>query len=320
MTAVPVLVPPPSGVLTRAYLTTAMFRAYPHWLDLDDLLPGGIGAVQDDALADVLLAASDWAVGECEEMPLHGHYVQGENVFGYVKGGGRAYVRPRHVPLRMITSMSWGADPSSMMAVSLPDATMRVDDNRRVSWIPGSGVATFNGPALQFGPRATAPAKIWVTWSYVGGFPFGLLASPVTAGATSIVVDDPSSVLPGDVLRVYDVNADTGMAASEALTVASSYVPVIPAIPPAQTTIPLASPVVSNHAAGVGVTGFPRKALQAVIAYGVALLMREDVADEEPASGFGPAARTTSGGRGGIGAGLVNDALGWLRAYKPTLR
>lgn len=314
MTPVPVLVPPPSGVLTRSYVTNAMFQGFPQWLALDDLIPGGAASLQADSLADVLLAASDWAVGVLEEMPLHGHYVQNENVFGYAKSGGRAFVRPRHVPLRAVTAMSWGADPSAMMAVTLPDATMRFDDNRRVSWIPGSGVATFNGPAIQFGPRAVAPEKIWVTWSYVAGFPYALLAAPVAANASSITVDDPSSILPGDVLRVYDPGV------SEALTVAASYVPAIPTIPPTQTSIPLAASTVNAHVAGTGVTGFPRKALQAIIAYGVALLMREDVSSEEPASGFGPAARTTSGGRGGIGAGLVNDAYGWLRSYKPTLR
>jgi hypothetical protein len=48
--------------------------------------------------------------------------------------------------------------------------------------------------------------------------------------------------------------------------------------------------------------------------------MREDVSDEEPASPFGPSARTTEGGRGGQAAGLVNDAWGWLSSFKPTLR
>jgi hypothetical protein len=64
----------------------------------------------------------------------------------------------------------------------------------------------------------------------------------------------------------------------------------------------------------------PRKVLMAVIAYTVALLMREDVSAEEPASPFGPAARTTGSERGGAAAGLVNDARGWLRPYAPTLR
>jgi hypothetical protein len=201
-----------------------------------------------------------------------------------------------------------------MTAVPLPDPTMRVTDSRRVSWALGGGAGSFTGPALQFGPRAAAPRAVDVTWSYVAGFPFALLASPVTIGAMSVTVDDPSSILPGDVLRVYDPGQ------SEALTVAASYVPQVPTVPPALTTVPLAAAAQQSHAAGTGVTGFPRKALQSVIAYCVALLMRDDVSDEEPAAGFGPAARTTSGTRGGQASGLVNDAYGWLSYYRPTLR
>jgi hypothetical protein len=48
--------------------------------------------------------------------------------------------------------------------------------------------------------------------------------------------------------------------------------------------------------------------------------MRTDVSEEEPASPFGPAARTTSAPNGGQAGGLVNDARGWLAPYKPTLR
>ena len=316
MTAIPVLVPPPSGVLTRAYVTPAMFRAYPTWMDTDNLIPGGAGAVQDDILADALLAASDWAVGDVlENMPLHGHLRTGENRPAYLAGSGRAFVRPEHVPLRSLVSLSWGADPSCMQAVSLPDASMRFDgDGRRMSWAPGGGITQFRGPALQFGPRVSAPGQLFVTWSYVAGFPFALLASPAAKGDNAVTVDDPSSILPGDVLRVFDPGV------SEGLTVAASYVPAVPTTPPTQTSIPLAAPVQNPHAAGTGVTGFPRRALQAVIAYTVALLMRDDVSEEEPASPFGPSARTTAGARGGQAAGLVNDAYGWLSSLKPTLR
>jgi len=313
VTAIPALVPPPSGILSRAWLTTGMFKAYPHWLDLDDLLPGGIAAVQDDALADVLLAASDWATGVLDDMPLQGHYVQGENVTAYVKQDGRAHVRPRHIPIRAVTSMSWGCDPAAMTAVPLPDPSMRFTDGRRVSWALGGSAGSFTGPAIQFGPRVAAPRAVEVTWSYVAGFGSALL-SAVTAGNMSVTADDPTGILPGDVLRVYDPGQ------SEALTVAASYVPQVPTVPPAPAVVPLAAAAQHNHAAGTGITGMPRRALQAVIAYSVALLMRDDVSDEEPAAGFGPAARTTSGGRGGQASGLVNDAYGWLAYYKPTLR
>jgi hypothetical protein len=174
------------------------------------------------------------------------------------------------------------------------------------------------GRVVSFRPPASLACRggsreIFFGWDYVAGFPSALL-SAVTSGAMSVTVDDPAGILPGDVLRVYDPGV------SEDLTVASTYVPAVPTIPPTATSIPLTSATAHAHAGGTGITGFPRKALQAVIAYGVALLMREDVSAEEPASPFGPAARTTGNERGGQGAGLINDAYGWIAPYKQYVR
>lgn len=312
--SIPTLVPPTSGVLSQPYVTPAMFKAYPQWLDLDNLIPGGAASLQDDALYDALLAASDWAVGVVEDMPLHGHWVQGERLRVPVKSSGRAMVRPRHVPIRAVTSLSWGVDPSSMMAVSLPDPSMWFEDGRRMSWRPGGGIAQFSGPSLQFGPRAVAPGQLFVDWSYLAGFASTCFAEPIAEGATTMTVADPASILPGDVLRIYDPGV------SEALTVSGAYVPSLPTVPATVTSIPLAAAAQNAHAASVGITGFPRKALQSVIAYGVALLMRTDVSEEEPASPFGPSARTADSKSGGQAGGLVNDARGWLNPYRPTLR
>jgi len=311
---IPVLVTPPSAVLSQPYVTPAMFSGFPQWLDLDDLIPGGVAGVQTDVLADVLLQASDWAVGVCENMLLHAHWVQGEQARYRMKNSGRVNVRPHDIPLRAVTSLSWGADPSNMQSVSLPDATMWFEDNRRMSWVPGGIAATFRGPALQFGPPLAPSRQVYVNWSYVAGYPSAKLASSASSGASTVTVTDPAGILPGDVLRIFDPGV------SEALTVASTYVPALPTVPPTPTAIPLAANTANAHAAGTGVTEMPRRILQAVIAYGVALLMREDVSEEEPVSGFGPAARTTGGGRGGQAAGLVNDAIGWLAPYRPTYR
>src|ERR1700753_3816329 len=111
MTEIPTLVPPASAELSQPYVTPAMFRAYPTWMDLDNLLPGGADALQNDVLADALLSASDWAVGEVGTMPLHGHFVQGENTRSRAKANGRIYIQPEHIPLRAITALSWGSDP-----------------------------------------------------------------------------------------------------------------------------------------------------------------------------------------------------------------
>jgi hypothetical protein len=302
VTAIPVLVPPASGQTWRPWLTPAMFTAYPHWLDLDNLIPGGVANVQTDVLADVLLAATDWAVGELGEMRLDGHLVSGETQTARVLPDGRVTLMPRDVPVRAIVSLSAGWDPANLSALPLPDPTMRFS--------AGGRVVKFRPPASLCRGRGR---EIFFESSYVAGFPSALL-SPVAKGDMSVTVDDPAGILPGDVLRVYDPGT------SEDWTVAGSYVPQVPTIPATATSISLASATAEAHVGGTGVTGFPREALQAVIAYGVAQLMRDDVSEEEPASPFGPAARTTSNGRGGLGGGLINDAYGWLAPYRQYVR
>ncbi len=306
VTVIPVLVPPPSGQTWRPWLTPAMFTAYPHWLDLNDLIQGGIAAVQADSLADVLLAATDWAVGELGEMRLDGHLVSGETQTARVLPSGRVTLMPRDVPLRAIMSLSIGWDPENLSAMTLPDASMRFS--------AGGRVVSFCPPSLSYPWDRGCPGRdLYVTWSYVAGYPSALL-SAVASGASSVTVDDPAGILPGEILRVYDPGV------TESLTVAATYAPAIPTIPATPTSIPLAANTVNAHAAGTGITGFPRKALQAVIAYGVALLMRDDVSGEEPVSGFGPDARTTAPARGGLASGLVNDAYGWIQPYKQIMR
>ncbi|MGH3125736.1 MAG: hypothetical protein ACRDND_32570, partial [Streptosporangiaceae bacterium] len=298
------------------YVTPAMFRAYPTWLDLDNLIPGGVEGVQDDELADVLLAASDWAVGDVlEGMALHAHWVQGENRRTRTGAGGRVYIKPYDVPVRAVTALAWGVDPTLMNAGTLPDPSMWIEDGREVSFLPGGATASFTGPAIQFGPRLRQDVQTYVNWSYVAGYPSTFLPSGCAADASTVTVADPAGILPGDTLRIYDPGL------SEALTVAATYSPAMPTVPPTPTAVPLAGATAYTHAALTGVTGMPRRALQSVIAYGVALLMREDVSAEEPVGAFGPAARTAgSSQRGGQAAGLVNDAARWLSSFKPTLR
>lgn len=310
---IPVLVPPTTAELAVPYLTAAGFKAYPTWLDLDNLVPGGVQAMQDDELSDVLLTASRWCVDVCENMRLDAHYVQNEHRRTRTGPGGRLYIKPYDIPVRAITALSYGCDPSQLTALALPDSSMWVEDGREVSFSPG-GALSFTGPALQFGPNPVPGRLTYVQWSYVAGDPSTSLSAPTSTSTPSATVADPTGILPGDVLRIYDAGK------SEALTVAATYAPATPAVPPVPTAIPLAANPAQVHAAGTGITGMPRSVLQAVICYTIALLMREDVSAEEPVSGFGPAARSVAGGAGGKAGGLVNDALEFLAPHRPTFR
>jgi hypothetical protein len=311
--SIPALLPPTTPELAVPYLTPGGFKAYPTWLDLDNLIPGGADALQEDELADVLLTASEWCVATCENMRLDGHYVQGEQLTVRASPSGRITLQPRDIPVRSIVSLSFGWAPGALNALSLPDPSMRNTGGRLVSFRPGSLSQQFTGPAIQFGAGIRPQCETYVNWSYVAGFPNSTLKTALAAAATSVTVADPTSILPGDVLRIYDVGV------SEALTVASTYVPAIPTSPATATAVPLAAPARFTHQPGTGITGFPRKILQSVIAYTVALLMREDVSYEEPVAGFGPAARSVAAGSGMAG-GLVNDALEFLAPYRPVFR
>ena len=321
MPAIPVLTPPTAGELAVPYLTPATFTSYPTWLDLDNLIPGGVQALQTAELAEVLLQASEWAVDECEGMRLDAHFVQGEQQRVRATKGGRFYLKPRDVPVRAVTALSFGYDPSALTALPLPDPTMWNERGRQVSFAPGGGFA-FTGPQIQFGGQGSSWWETYVNWSYVAGYPNTAVGTGgVAANASSVLVADPTGILPGDVLRIYDDGVTSAtVAANEAVTAAATYVPAIPTVPPTPTSIPLAANTAFAHSAGIQVTGFPRGIMQAVIAYAVALLMREDVTSEAPVQGFGPAARVTAGGRGGQAGGLVNDAIGWLARHRPTHR
>lgn len=316
MTAIPVTVQPVTPELAVPYLTPAGFQAYPTWLDLDNLIPGGVQAMQTDELADVLLTASRWCCDNCENMRLDAHFVQGENQRTRVSGSGRIYIKPRDIPIRAITAVEYGWAPASLSALALPDSSMWVEDGREVSFVPGGGLS-FTGPAIQFGGSRPG-GLMYVNWSYVAGYPNTTLSAGCAANASSVTVLDPTGIVPGDVLRIYDVEGGAG-GISEALTVAATYSPQVPVSPPAATAIPLAANTKNAHGSGTGITGMPREILQAVICYAVALLMREDVSAEEPESAFGPAARSIAQGSGKAG-GLVNDALEFLASYRPTFR
>lgn len=308
-TPIPALAPPPANVLTQPYLTDAAFAAYPHWLDLDNLVPDGVQSLQDGELADVLLAASDACItlDEGRLMRLDGHYVQGENHELPVGIDGRVTVRPRDVPVRGITAVSFGSTPADMLADPLPNPTAWLTAGRTYAFQPGG----TGSPMVLPSGRGHLGRRAFVSMSYVAGYPSTLLAGACTSGDSALNLADPTGVLPGGTLTLYDISQ------SETVTVSAAYVPSVPLVPPAPASVPLASPAQFSHGKGILATGMPRGILQAVICFAIAFLMREDVSEEEPVDPFGTGRRATAEGRGGQAGGLINDAFGYLEPYRP---
>jgi hypothetical protein len=303
------------GLLIQPYVTVAEFKAAPTWLDVDDLISGGVQSQQDAELSNVLLRASKWADNFCAQR-LGAHTVN-EQFRARVDRMGRVILHPSNVPVRQITALGFGADFQNLQP--LTDFTqVWIEDARGivVSAIPWRG--SFTG-ALEFGMVPIQGSEIYVQIQYVAGYASTVLGATVTAPGSTLTVADPTGfqaptatpygltvTLPGSTARIWDP------ANEEAVTVASI----------AGSTLTLASPTAFTHtvAAGpagqVGISELPAEIHQAIISFAVALMLREDTAGEEPFSGtpFGPSARrSASGGKAG---GLLDNAYELLEPYR----
>lgn len=303
-------VPTVEGLLVAPYVTVEEFTAAPTWLDVDDLIPGGVANAQQSELYNVLLRASQWADQYCEQR-LGAHTVY-EQTRARVNRDGLVYLHPSNVPVRQVTALAYGSQFQNLTA--LTDLTqIWVEDARGivVSMIPLRG--SFLG-SLEFGsiPRS-GNIQMFVEYQYVAGYACTTLSGSVAQGATSLPVNDPTGFQPpstatlgtvaGSTARIWDAGLE------EAVKVANGYTA-------GTSPVTLATGLTNAHAAGVAVDELPASVHQAVISMAVSLMLREDVASEEPFSGtpYGPSLRRSeSGGKAG---GLLNHAYELLAPYR----
>jgi len=283
--------------LTTPYLTVATFKAYPTYLDLQNLVSGdAVLAHQDDELNNILLRASAWALGVCNQ-PLHAHS-NTQNVRLRPDRQGRLKWHPADNPVKKITGLSYGYQPGALQAVT--DLTSQwIEDDSQV--IIQFGPLSPQFGAIQFGPPPGS-VEVYTTWTYLAGYVVTTLTATTIVGATSLQVADPTGILPGDVLRIWEPGFD------EAVTVADTYVA-------GSTTVPLAAGTANPHIVGAGISQLPADAQQAVVNYAVALLLRPDTSKDDafPDAPVPVSTRTDDSRKDG--SGLVAEAIRLLRPY-----
>jgi len=303
--------PNAEGLLTVPYVGVAEFRAAPTWLDTNDLIEGGVQAAQDAELYNTLLKASGWAWSFCGQ-PLHAHTAT-ENLRCRVNRRGQAFIHPSNNPVRRVTGIAFGPDPS-IMTVMTDLSGVWIEDQRGivVSMVPVNGA--FLG-SLQFGSVPPPVIETYVTIQYVAGYGNTYLTAPAAAVATQLTVADPTGFVPPQT-SVFGTQTGASIAriwepgVEEAVKVDSTYTA-------GSNPLKLASGLTNAHTVGAQVSEFPPDAREAVIAYAVSLLLREDAGDEEPYPGSpGPTARrSASGGKGG---GLIEEAERLLMPFRRT--
>ena len=303
-----------SGYLTQPYVSVAEFKAAPTWLDVNDLVPGGVQAQQDAELFNVLLRASQWADNYCNQRL--GAHTAFEQTRARVDRYGRIFLHPSNIPVRQVTALAYGPDPH--LLTTLTDLTqVWIEDARGivVSVIPFKG----NFTSLQFGLIPTSGSEVYVQYQYVAGWSSTVLGATVAAGGNQITVLDTTGLqvpsapsvglsltLPGSTLRIWDPTIE------EAVTVSSI----------ANNQVTLTGNLINTHtvspgpAGQVGISEMPPEIHQAVISMAVALMLREDVSSEDPFSGtpYGPSARRSA--KGGAAGGLLDNAWELLDPYR----
>ena len=167
-----------------------------------DLVPGGIEAENDAALAGIIQQASDWMFGVC----LQTLNATVDTVRDTVNIGRDGYARifPRYRPIIAVTACSFGSNVEGLA----PLASLAQIDVQTDSFavpVSGSGGYTWTsqGP-LQFGTVAAPAYQALVQYTYVNGWPHTWLTAPAAAGATSLALDDTTGIVAGNTwLTIY---------------------------------------------------------------------------------------------------------------------
>lgn len=255
--ATPVTAPyAPSYAFSVPYLTPAEYLAEPTGVDVTQLLPGiSSAAAQTAVLTRQIGRASSWADQFCRKVLAATLDVQSGEYRVFSDGTIRVPVD--NTPLIQVTNVNVGF-MAGQLAPLADLSTCRL--GRKVVRIPIAGVAA---PPPSASAALARHGCVFADVTYVNGWAHTLTASGSAMGATSIQVTNPTGIIPGLPMTVYD-GAANGVN-TEQIVVGAGYVY-------GSTTVPLASPTLNNHGVGCSVSALPGFVRQAVISFTSALI------------------------------------------------
>lgn len=158
--------------------------------------------------------------------------------------------------------------------------------------------------AVPIGGQAILIARNYVAWcngrngfavkvGYVNGWPHTSLTGPVTAGATSLPVDDCTG---------WAITGEFGQAGAAGLVYDSGFQETVQvtaaSVPAGPGTLTLSSPLLNSHQAGVMVTTLPQSVIDATILFSVAQALQR-----------GATSTTVHAIPGGTGGGADNPDI-----------
>lgn len=238
------------------YLTTTEYRNAPTAIDIDNLVFNSQDPeVQNNELANVIARASSWIDTFCNQ--ILGATRETETQRSRISPDGTIKFHPRYSPIIALTDF-WYGNPSTNL-IQAQDCSVAWIENSQIIFPYANLSTTFTsqGP-IQFGFPSTSGQVVYLKYTYINGFPNTLIATAVQ-GASSLTVVDGTGITAGDQLKIYD-----GLY-TENVTVANNYTF-------GSTTVPLTSPLLFAHDAGVSISALPPAIKEAAILVTTAML------------------------------------------------
>ncbi|MER8030739.1 hypothetical protein ABTZ78_17470 [Streptomyces bauhiniae] len=255
------------------YVSAAAFRAHPTAVDTEGINTAvdaiGDPDAQTAELTNLLLAASEWADNEVDQ-PLSAHlYTQRERVFA--GRDGRLSLHADHGPVVEVTEVGYGYGPGALTTLTSPEVWVEQDTNLIIS-MGSSGTVGWSG-SLQFGSPA-AGCDVFVQTTYVAGHVATVLTEPADEDDVSITVLDPTGIVPGGILRIWEPGVE------ESVAVARDWVPPTPSSTPEPASVSLVRPLRNAHTEGHDLSGLSADLRKAIILHTISQLLRPDSAAE----------------------------------------
>jgi hypothetical protein len=243
-----------------SYITVQEYKNAPTSIDYDNLVVGGNSAAQDAELKNVILRASSYMNEYFNQNLSASTYTETQRT--RFTSEGYIALHPNNDPIIALKSFQYGTTPNNL--ITLTDPSIAWFEEQQLI-IPLSNMATSyssQGP-LAFGGYGIPRQQLFVKYTYDSGYVNNPIAT-ATVGQTSLIVQDATGILAGDIFRIYDG------ASTETVTVASNYTY-------GSTTVPLTSALVYSHASGVTLGNLPNAIKQACIMLATAFIkMRGD--------------------------------------------
>lgn len=250
----------PDTTNENPYISVAEYKNAPTAISLSTLVVNGNQAAQDAELASVILRASSYMNEYFNANLVADVYTETQRI-RYSQSSGYMALHPNNSPIISLSSFEYGSNPNALYALS---------DCSKV-WFEGQQIIIPN-PLIGFNYSSQGPLAFgsvspvgwtFTKYTYVAGY-VNTHIDAAAVGDTSLLVADPTGILPGQRYRIADGAKSEYVHVNENYTYGS-------------TTVGIQSPLVFAHDAGVTFYNLPNVIKEACILITTAFIkMRGD--------------------------------------------